>query len=356
MIRLDGVSLSLGGFQLADVSFEVAQGGYGLVIGPTGAGKTTLLEAIAGHVPMTSGRIELDGRDVTGDPPERRGIGFVYQAYHLFPHFTVRENIAYGLGRPGERGPRADGRVAELAQLLGLTPLLERGVPGLSGGEQQRVALARALAPRPRILLLDEPLAAVDPSLRRALRQELQLLREAEGVTTLHVTHDIEDALRLGDVLAVLANGRVVQVGKPEDVFRYPRTPFVAEFVGSGNVLKGEVRRAGPDDGHPPRFPARFTSNALAFEVIADREGDMHALLRHEDLLVSRVELPGYPRNRFPGRVIRLERVGPITNVVLEVEGTRLTASITTRTAEEQGLRPGDQVAVGWKATAVHLL
>jgi molybdopterin-binding protein len=356
MIRLDGVSLALGGFRLGDVSFEVAPGGYGLVIGPTGAGKTTLLEAIAGHVPITSGRIELDGRDVTNDPPERRGIGFVYQAYHLFPHFSVRQNIAYGLERSGIRGAEADGRVTRLAQLLGLVPLLERGVRGLSGGEQQRVALARALAPRPRILLLDEPLAAVDPSLRRALRQELQLLREAEGVTTLHVTHDIEDALRLGDVLAVLVEGRVIQVGPPEDVFHYPRTPFVAQFVGSGNVLEGLVQRAGPDDGDPPRFPGRFSTDALTFEVVAEREGKMHALLRPEDLLVSRAELPGYPRNRFAGRVTRLERVGPITNVILEVEGTALTASITTQTAQEQGLRPGDQVAVGWKATAVHLL
>lgn len=356
MIRLDSVCLSLGGFRLENVSVDVDAGGYGLVIGPTGAGKTTLLEAIAGHIPITSGRIELDGRDVTGEPPERRGIGFVYQAYHLFPHFTVRQNIAYGLERSGERGSDADGRVRQLAQLLGLVALLERGVRELSGGEQQRVALARALAPRPRILLLDEPLAAVDPSLRRALRQELQLLRETEGVTTLHVTHDIEDALRLGDVLAVLAEGRVVQVGQPDEVFRYPRTPFVAHFVGSGNVLKGVVRRAGPDDGDPPRFAAHFTSGALTFEVIAEREGEMHTLLRPEDILVSRAELPGYPRNRFDGRVTRLERVGPITNVVLEVGGTGLIASIMTRTAEEQRLQPGDHVAVGWKATAVHLL
>jgi len=355
MIRLERVELQLGDFALRDVSLEVPTGGYGLVIGPTGAGKTTLLEAVAGHVPVRGGRILLDGQDVTQHPPERRGVGFVYQAYHLFPHFTVRENIAYGLGR-GENGEAPAARIARLAELLRLEPLLERRIRGLSGGEQQRVALARALAPRPRILLLDEPLAAVDPGLRRSLRRELRLLREEEGVTTLHVTHDIEDALRLGDLLAVLAEGSIIQVGPPEEVFRYPRTPFVAQFVGSGTVLKGQVHRTGPDEGEPARFSGRFESGGFSCEVIAEREGEMHALLRPEDILVSRTELPGYPRNRFPASVQRLERLGPITNVLLEIAGVGVTASVTTATAEEQNLRPGALVNAGFKATAVYLL
>jgi molybdopterin-binding protein len=356
VIRLDAVSLTLGGFQLTEVGFEVEAGGYGLIIGPTGGGKTTLLEAIAGHVPVAGGRILLDDRDVTRESPERRGVGFVYQAYHLFPHHTVRDNVAYGLRHAGLDAAASDRRIGELTELLGLGPLLPRSVRDLSGGEQQRVALARALAPRPRILLLDEPLAAVDPSFRRTLRRELQTLREAEGVTTLHVTHDIEDALRLGDVLAVLVEGRVVQVGTPEEVFRFPRTPFVAQFVGSGNVLRGEVRRTGPAEGDPPRFPAIFRTGALSFEVVAEREGEMHALLRNEDLLVSRTELVGYPRNRFQARITRLERLGPITHVTLELHGVSVTASITSQTAREQQFVPGDEVTVGFKATAVHLL
>jgi molybdopterin-binding protein len=351
MIRLEEVALQVGAFRLTQISLEVPSGGYGLIIGPTGSGKTSLLEAIAGHVPVAGGRITLEATDVTALPPERRGVGFVYQAYHLFPHFSVRENIAYGLAAPD-----GDGRVEELAHLLGIGDLLDRGVRGLSGGEQQRVALARALAPRPRILLLDEPFAAVDPALRRVLRRELQLLREREGVTTLHVTHDVDDALRLGDVVAVLGEGRIMQAGPPEHVFRFPNSPFVAHFLGSGSVLKGILTRAGDAAGHPARFPATFRSGGLTLEVIAEREGEAHAVIRPEDLLVSRTPFPDYPRNRFAARVIRLERLGPVTHIQLDAAGELLLASVTTATAERLALSAGDEVVVALKATAVHLL
>ena len=353
MIRLEGVTIAIGGFRLTDATFEVPTGGYGLVIGPTGSGKTSLLEAIAGHVPVAGGRIRLGGRDVTALPPERRGIGFVYQAYHLFPHRSVRENIGYGLRTDSETDRS---RVEELAKLLGIAPLLERRIQGLSGGEQQRVALARALAPRPAILLLDEPFAAVDPVLRRVLRRELQELRDREGVTTLHVTHDVEDALRLGDVVAVLGDGQIQQAGPPSQVFRYPNSAFVAHFIGAGTVLKGRIVRAGPTGGQPPRLDARFESGSLVFEVIAEREGDAHAVLRPEDILVSRTPFPDYPRNRFPARVIRTELQGPVTQVQLNLEGETILASITTATAQSLDLHPGDQVEVAIKATAIHLI
>lgn len=357
MIRLEELTVRAGSFRLDGVSLDVPSGGYGLVVGPTGAGKTTLLEAIAGHAEATSGRVVLSGRDVTHQPPEARGIGFVYQAYHLFPHLTVRENIGYGLARAraGRQTIGSTERVEELAELLALGSLLDRSVRGLSGGEQQRVALARALAPRPAILLLDEPLAAVDPSLRRTLRRVLLELREREGVTTLHVTHDVDDALRLGDLVAVLSAGRVVQAGPPDQVFRYPATPFVADLLGSGNTLRGTVTRTGESSGHPARFPALFECGRLRFEVVAEREGEAHILVRPEDLLVSTRELPDYPRNRLPATVSRLVRLGPVVMVHLEIEGETMVASVTTATAEEQQLATGVPVTVGLKATAVHL-
>jgi molybdopterin-binding protein len=360
VIRLDGVGVRVGGFALSEIGFEVPAGGYGLVIGPTGSGKTTLLEAIAGHLPLTAGRIVLRDRDVTEAAPERRRIGFVYQHYHLFPHMTVGENIGYGLREQGAVGRGQ--RVRELAGLLNLTPLLDRGVGGLSGGEQQRIALARALAPRPEILLLDEPFAAVDPATRRALRRELRAIHEREETTTLQVTHDFEDAMQLGDMVAVLAGGRIAQLGAPEQVFRFPNSAFVAEFIGTGTVLRGVVQRL-PHDGSAEgagdrgRFAARFRSGALDLEVAAEREGAAYAVLRPADLMVTRIATAGpAPRNRFAARVTRVERGAAVAHVHLDVEGTALVAAVMTTTAEELDLVAGLTVMVGVKATAIHLI
>jgi ABC-type sugar transport system ATPase subunit len=178
VIRLENLHVRVGDFDLRDISLEVPKGGYALIIGPTGSGKTTLLEAVAGHARLRAGRVFMHGDEVTDLPPERRGLGFVYQQYHLFPHLSVRDNIGYGIARfrgaRDGRDPRS--RIEELADMLAIAPLLDRPVRGLSGGEQQRVALARALAPRPSILLLDEPFAAVDPATRQVLRRELREL------------------------------------------------------------------------------------------------------------------------------------------------------------------------------------
>jgi len=356
MIRVEGLGLKLGRFELRDITLEVPAGGYGLVIGPTGSGKTTLLEAIAGHSPLRAGRVVLRGRDVTDSAPEARGIGFVYQHYHLFPHLSVADNIGYGVASGQGSGVRNE-RVRELAELLRLTPLLERGIGGLSGGEQQRVALARALAPRPGILLLDEPFAAVDPATRRELRRELRALHEREGITTLQVTHDFEDAMRLGDMVAVLAEGRIVQAGQPEQVFRFPNSTFVAEFIGTGTVLRGRVTRLGSPDPGSGRFSAHFVTGALSLEVVAEREGEAYAVLRPTDLLLSRDEGEGpAPRNRFEATVTRVERESAVAHVQLEVRGTALLATVMTSTADELGLAPGGLVRVAIKATAVHLI
>ncbi len=351
MIRLDGLSVRAGDFEVRDVSIDVPEGGYALVIGPTGSGKTTLLEAVAGHVPLLAGRVHLHGHDVTDLPPEARGVGFVYQHYQLFPHLTVRDNIGYGLSRTREAAAARLRRIEEVAGLLAIDHLLDRSIRRLSGGEQQRVAIARALAPRPRVLLLDEPLAAVDPATRAMLRRELRALHEREGITTLQVTHDFDDALRLGDLVAVLAEGRIVQAGRPEDVFRYPNSAFVARFVGAGNVLAGEVQHLGEttEDG---RFKARFTSGGLAVELVAEREGPAHVVIRPEDLLLSAEPPPTSLRNRLRAKVERLERLGPVTQVHLDV-GRPLVAAVTNQTAEELCLHPGSAVWIGLKATAI---
>jgi molybdate/tungstate transport system ATP-binding protein len=357
VIRLEKLHVRVGAFDLQDISFSVPKGGYALIIGPTGSGKTTLLEAIAGHARLRAGRVFLHDDDVTDLPPERRGLGFVYQQYHLFPHLTVRDNIAYGVAKPGRKsgtGANTRGRTQELADMLAIGPLLDRQVRGLSGGEQQRVALARALAPRPSILLLDEPFAAVDPATRQVLRRELRELHQREGITTLQVTHDFDEALRLGDLVAVLADGRIAQSGTPEEVFRYPNSAFVARFVGTGNVIAGTVRRNQPE-GEAGPFRAQFQGDNITLDVVAEREGPIHAVIRPEDIVLSLVPLPGSARNHMSGQVSRLERLGPVTLVHLDV-GRPLVASVTTASAEEMALRSGGAVMIAFKATAIHLV
>lgn len=355
MIRLDGLHVRVGNFDLQDISLEVPSGGYALIIGPTGSGKTTLLEAVAGHAPLRAGRVFMHEDDVTALPPEQRGVGFVYQQYHLFPHLSVGENIGYGLARKRrDNGRRFPDRVEELADMLAIRPLLDRPVRGLSGGEQQRVALARALAPKPSILLLDEPFAAVDPATRQVLRRELRELHQREGITTLQVTHDFDEALRLGDVVAVLAEGRIAQSGTPEQVFRYPNSAFVARFVGTGNVIAGVVERTGPGEEAGP-FRGRFQGENLTLEVVAEREGPIHAVIRPEDIVLSLTQHPDSARNHMQATVTRLERLGPVTLVHLDV-GRALIASVTSASATEMGLSTGARVVVAFKATAILLV
>ena len=355
MIRLENLHVRVGTFDLRDISLEVPKGGYALIIGPTGSGKTTLLEAIAGHARLKAGRVFMHDDEVTNLPPERRGLGFVYQQYHLFPHLSVRDNIGYGIGRGGKRdGTCREARIAELADMLAIEPLLDRPVQGLSGGEQQRVALARALAPRPSILLLDEPFAAVDPATRQVLRRELRELHERESITTLQVTHDFDEALRLGDLVAVLSEGRIAQSGTPEEVFRYPNSAFVARFVGTGNVIAGVVERTEPAN-EPGSFRGRFRGGSLVLDVVAEREGPIHAVVRPEDIVLSLTHHPGSARNQMDGRVVRLERIGPVTLVHLDV-GRPLIASLTTQSVEEMALKAGKPVIVAFKATAILLV
>ena len=348
MIRLEGITVTTGDFTLHDVSLEVPEGGYALLIGPTGSGKTTLLETVAGYLPPSKGKVWLHNEEVTALPPEKRGVGFVYQDHLLFPHLSVAENIAYGLGDAG-RGAR----VAELADALGIAPLLGRRVERLSGGERQRVALARALAPRPSVLLLDEPFAALDPSTRASLRRTLLALQRKERVTILQVSHDFDEALRLGDLVAVLADGKVLQQGTPEEVFRRPNSAFVAQFTGAGNVLAGEVTQTGATE-NDGRFMGRFRAAGLELDVVADRTGPCHAVIRPEEVLVSREPLTA-ARNHLRATIERVERLGPVAYIYCDA-GRPLVATVTSTGAEAMSLGPGSVVSLTIKATAVLLV
>ena len=248
-----------------DVSLAIEPGEFFTFLGPSGSGKSTLLRIIAGLEHADAGLVLLRGRDVGGVPPWRRHLGMVFQQYANFPHMNVAQNVAYGLRRRGLDPAKVKTRVAELLDLVGLAGFEERRVTQLSGGEQQRVAIARALAPRPELLLLDEPLAALDEKIRREMQGELTKIQEATGTTFVYVTHDQEEALTMSDRIAVLNRGRCVQVGAPERIFRFPRTRFVAGFFrgckrARGDDRAGRRRRPGPR--RPQAAPARRATAA----------------------------------------------------------------------------------------------
>ncbi|GGM39137.1 polyamine-transporting ATPase [Longimycelium tulufanense] len=223
------------------IDLQVHEGEFFSVLGPSGCGKTTLLRMIAGFADPDSGRIELDGVDMVGVPPYRRDVNTVFQSYALFPHMTVWDNVAYGLRRKRLRGAELRRRVAEHLELVQLARFAKRRPTELSGGQQQRVAIARALAARPRLLLLDEPLGALDAQLRKQMQIELMQIQREVGTTFLYVTHDQEEALVLSHRVAVMNAGRVEQVGYPEDVYERPSTRFVAGFIGTSNIMDVKV-------------------------------------------------------------------------------------------------------------------
>ena len=235
-----------------DVTVRVREGEFFTLVGPSGCGKTTTLRLIAGFESPTTGTIRFRDADVTGVPPEDRDIGVVFQNYALFPHMTVGENVAYGLkfaDPPG--GISTEARVAELLELVDLAGMEDRAPDELSGGQQQRVAIARALAPGPDVLLLDEPMSALDAQLRERLRVQVKAIQKQLGITTIYVTHDQEEALAISDRVAVMREGSPQQSAPPQDIYRRPATRFVAEFVGDNNVFEGEVVAVDPGDGTP---------------------------------------------------------------------------------------------------------
>lgn len=356
MLSLRLVNAQVGAFRLTDITFDVADGGYGVVIGPAGAGKTTLLETIAGVTRATSGQIMLRGADVTTLAPERRRLGIVYQHAFLFPHLTVRQNVEYGAASADDATDAAD--------RFGVDSLYDRPVSSLSGGERQLVAIARALAARPEVLLLDEPFSALDPRTRGATRRQLRATYFERGFTVLQVTHDFAEAGVLGDIAIVLDRGRVVQKGDPADVFHRPVTPYLADFLGVENVFAGTarpIRAEAPDwrDAAKNQFaelPVAFTTGALTFYALGDVvPGPAHAVIRAEEVSLS-VELSmSSMQNQFRGRIVEIVPAGALSKVTVEASGIPIVAAVTARSVRELSLDVGREIVAGFKATAVHL-
>ncbi|WP_348647316.1 ABC transporter ATP-binding protein [Aestuariivirga sp. YIM B02566] len=264
-LAIAGVSKSYNGPAVVnDVALDLKRGEFVTLLGDSGCGKTTLLRIVAGFVHPDKGRVLVAGQDVTHTPPAQRHMGFVFQSYALFPTKTARQNIAFALTIAAK--PRADiaARVSELARLFEIEALLERYPHELSGGQQQRVALARALAADPQVLLLDEPMSALDARIRIKLRSEIRALVDRLGITTLYVTHDQEEALALSDRVAIMRQGRIEQIGTPAEIYHRPATRFVAQFIGSSNLIKGRALSYGLEttDGVWPLADRMKTSDA----------------------------------------------------------------------------------------------
>ncbi len=269
IITVENVSKRFG--QVAavdDVSLAIEEGEFFALLGPSGCGKTTLLRMLAGFETPTEGRITLDGKDMAGVPPNRRPVNMVFQSYAVFPHMTVADNIGYGLKVDGLGRAERDARISEALDLVRLTGLGERKPDQLSGGQRQRVALARALAKRPRVLLLDEPLSALDAKLREQMRFELASLQHQVGITFVMVTHDQDEALAMATRCAVMERGRLVQLATPSDLYEFPNSRFVADFIGSVNMIEGRLTTDKPDE-------AIITTSELG-DVFID-----HAVLGH---------------------------------------------------------------------------
>jgi spermidine/putrescine transport system ATP-binding protein len=304
------------------IDLTVSSGEFFSLLGPSGCGKTTTLRLIAGFEQPTSGRILLDDADVSAMPPHRRQVNTVFQNYALFPFLTVFDNVAFGLkGRKLGKADLTD-RVYKALELVKLRSYEKRRPGQLSGGQQQRVALARALVMEPSVLLLDEPLGALDAKLRRSLKVELKALQEQVGVTFLYVTHDQEEALTMSDRLAVMRDGRIVQVGAPEQVYEEPADTYVADFLGTSNLMPVDVVERGPGD----RCVVRLGESALEVaHGCPDAAARTHAVIRPERVRVEEYGSAG--PNRVPAMVERLVYLGSATQVILRLAaGSQLNA------------------------------
>jgi iron(III) transport system ATP-binding protein len=336
-LRLEGVSINFGSFTaLRDIRLDVAQGEFVCFLGPSGCGKTTLLRIIAGLEVQTAGTLRQAGRDISRLPPAQRDYGIVFQSYALFPNLSVFDNVGYGLVNRRAARAAIAARVAELLKLVGLPESGSKFPSQLSGGQQQRIALARALATSPGLLLLDEPLSALDALERVRLRQEIRSLQQRLGVTTIMVTHDQEEALSMADRIVVMNQGAIEQVGSALDIYREPASPFVADFVGKVNVLAGTAEAGGLRVG------------SLLLDCNSSEKStpgrQLRAYLRPEDI-VARPIAAG-DTNVLEARIEKIEFLGSYCLVRVSAEGLGqpLTVYLSLNFLSEEGLAPGREL------------
>ncbi len=350
-VRLVDLRKSFGEVTAVDgVSIDIRAGEFFSLLGPSGCGKTTTLRMIGGFEMPTGGQILLRGRDITNDPPERRPVNMVFQSYALFPHLTVFENVAFGLRRRGTDKPEISRRVGTALELVRLPDFGGRKPDQLSGGQQQRVALARALVCEPTVLLLDEPLGALDLKLRRQLQTELKRIQLEVGITFIYVTHDQEEALALSDRIAVMRVGRVEQLGSPEELYDRPATRFVAGFIGTSNLLAGTIESVEPGavvvqlDGGERCVAAEGVAVGTAVDLA----------IRPEAITIVPDEQPmetGGPVPALRGRVLQSAYLGTSVSHQVRTDGGLVLSVVVPRSVERPA--QGDRVRLDWEPSDV---
>ena len=343
MLELRSINKKLGSFAISNISMDIKEGEYMVLVGPSGVGKSILLEIIAGLIEPDSGQIFFNKKDISFNPPESRGFAVVYQDYVLFPHLTVQQNIAYGLKAAGADSQAIKDRLKSLTQMLHIDQLLCRKPATLSGGEQQRVALARALAIEPQLLLLDEPLSALDVNTRLRLRKELKRINRELKISVLHVTHDPEEAMELGDRICVMLDNQIRQSALRAELFREPSDPEVARFLGMKNILpvvrdKDEV----------------YLAQGQRIHVDLADDSISHIWIKPEEILLSREPFESSARNQFRCEVIDLDHYNPFMAVHVSSGEMILTALITYASFKELKIEIGAKVYATFKSSAIH--
>ncbi len=338
-VRLVNVTKRFDGDVLAvdDLTLDIVSGSFFALLGPSGCGKTTTLRMIGGFEQPTEGHIYLGEREVSGLPAYKRDVNTVFQSYALFPHLSVFENVAFGLRRRAVRGETLRGRVDDMLRIVGLEEMGRRKPRQLSGGQQQRVALARALVNQPRVLLLDEPLGALDLKLRKQMQLELKGIQHDVGITFIHVTHDQEEAMTMADRIAVMNHGRIEQLGTPTELYERPATAYVAGFLGHSNLIAGTVSgsdtvrlRSGPE----VRVP---------HDALAGRTGEVAVGIRPE-----KIELGNGQANALEGTIVEQAYVGVATQYIVDTECGQLTVYRQNASPGVNGAAPGQRLTLSW--------
>lgn len=345
MLRLDNIALNVGDFALHNVDFSLAEGEYFILLGPSGAGKSLILELIAGFYKPRKGRIFLKNNEITHQAVQEREVGLLFQDFAIFPHLSVYDNIAYPIRKKLTGRKDLSASVKSIAGELEIDHLLHRSPDTLSGGEQQRLALARTLLKNPAVLLLDEPLAALDVQLRGGIRSLLRRINR-KGQTILHVTHDYEEAAILGHRIAVVENNTIAQCGTHDEVFHHPRSSFIANFVGIRNFFAGELF----DNTDGIRS---FRMNGVAIRILSDQAaGKGFAVIRSEDIFLSPEPFDSSAANNLKGVITSVEPARVGYEISIDA-GIPLIAIVAKESVVRLGLEPGKIVWAGFKASAV---